>query len=424
MKSVREWREKLATPVVKNAAFLIATEAAAGVLGLLFWVVAARSFPDPDVGVGAVLITSATLLALLSTLGFNIALIRFVPERTTPVVRLINSSVTIGVIVAVILAVVFGLVASLWLPVLGFLGSDVVLLVLFALFTAVWTMSLLFDAAFVGLGEARYVFVRAVVYNALKIPLPLVLALVLGAPFALFAAWGVGLLVANILAAVLLFARAVPAFRLRPDLDRKAVGSMVRYSFANHATNVLGAVPGLAFPLLVAHVLRPEDAAYFYIAWVLANFLFIVPGSIFTSVFAEGSRWLPGLRRNAVDGLFLSVAILVPGVGAVLIAGPWVLGAFRASFLVAVPALNVLAASAFFVAVNVLYITVLRVRKRMRLVVGIYAGTTLGALALSVPLIPAVGLLGVAIAFAVAQGAGAAYCAWAMWREGVLRKPA
>ncbi len=424
MQSARAWREKLRSPVVRNAAYLIATEAVGGVLGLAFWALAARSFRDADIGVGAILVTSATLLALLSTLGFNVGLIRFLPERQAPPERLINSSVTIGVAVSVALAVGFALGAGRGIPVLGFLGSEPVLLVLFVLFCAVWTMSLLLDASFVALGDARPVFLRAVVYNALKIPLPLALALALGSAFALFAAWGIGLLVANVLAVVLLLRRLVPSFRLRPDLDRTSVGPMVRFSFQNHITNVLGAVPGLVFPLLVANVLLPEDAAYFYVAWVLANFLFLVPGSIFTSVFAESSRWLLGLRGNAVDGLFLSIAILVPGVAAVWIAGPWVLAALKPTFLVAVPALNVLAASAFFVAVNVLYVTVLRVRKRMRPVIAIYAGTTLGALALSVLFMPQIGLLGAALAFAIAHGGCAVYSAWAMLREGVLRKPA
>ena len=424
MKGIRTLRERLSTPVVRNAMYLIATEALGAVLGLLFWAVAARVFPDADVGVGAVLITSGTLLAILSTLGFNISLVRFLPERGTRVARLINTSVTIGTVVAVVLSLVFGIVAGRWLPALAFLSANPVLVVLFVFFTAVWTAYLLFDAAFIGLGRAKYVLLRSAIYNGLKIPLPLALQVVLTAPFALFSAWGIGLLAANVVAAVMLVAAVVPSFRLRPDLDRAAVRSMVRYSAANHVTNVLGAMPGLVFPFLVALALPPENAAYFYVAWVIANFLFIVPGSIFTSVFAEGSRWLPGLRGHALDGMYLSLAILVPGVAAVLLAGPAVLGALKPTFqAAAVPLLNMLAVASFFVAINVLYITVLRVDKRMRPVVGIYLGTTLAALALGYPLmLSPLGLLGAGVGFTVSQGAGAAYCVWAMLREGVLRR--
>ncbi len=414
-------RARLAAPVLRNAVYLILAEAVAAVLGLVFWIVAARLFPnDATLGAAAVLITSATLLAILSTLGFNVSLVRFLPEGTVPAARLINSSVTLGSILAIALAAVFGLLAGGWLPAIGFLAGDPVLLVLFSFFTAIWTISLLFDAALIGLGHARYVLLRAIVFNVLKVPLPIALGALIG-PFALFSSWGIGLLVANAMAATYLFAKVVPGYHLRPDLDRHTVGSMIRYSVANHTTNVLGVVPGLIFPLLVAKALRPEDAAYFYIAWVLASFLFIIPGSIFTSVFAEGSRWRPGLRGNTLEGLYISIAVLVPGVVAVLIAGPWVLAALKPSFVAGLGLLNVLAASSFFVAINAMYSAVFRVEKRMRPVVGLYAGTTLIALALGWPLMVATqSIVGAGLAFGVAQGAGAGYSLWSMFREGKL----
>ncbi len=427
MQRVRGTLDKLSTPVVRNGLYLIATEVAGAVLGLLFWAVAARLLPDAEVGVGAVLVTSGTLVATLSTLGFNISLVRFLPERGTRVARLINSSVTLGAIVAVVLALAFAALAGSWLPALAFLSGNPALVVLFAFFAAVWTASLLFDASFIGLGAAKYVLLRSVVYNGLKVPLPLLLVALLAGPytpFALFSSWGIARLVANAAAALFLLRRVVAGFRLRPDLDRPAVRSMLRYSGMNHATNVLGALPGLVFPFLVAAALPAENAAYFYVAWVIANFLFIVPGSIFTSVFAEGSRWLPGLRGHTRDGLYLTLALLIPMVAAVLLAGPAVLGALKPSFqAAATPLMDVLAASSFFLALNVLYIAVLRVNKRMGPVVGIYAGTSLGALALGYPLmLSPLGLAGVGVGFAVAQGAGAAYSAWAMMREGVLRE--
>jgi O-antigen/teichoic acid export membrane protein len=425
MDSLRAWWGRLRTPVVRNAMYLIATEVVGAVLGLAFWSVAARLFPDDTIlGLGAVLITGATLVAILSTLGFNISLVRFLPEPSAPVVRLINSSVTIASAVAVVLAVAFGLGAGQFLPALAFLSGNPALLALFAFFTVVWTVSLLFDAAFIGLGQARFVLLRAAIYNLLKVPLPLALVVVLSEPFALFSAWGVGLLVANLVAAVFLLARVVPAYRLRPDLDRAAVGSMVRYSFASHATNVLGAVPGLVFPLLVARVFSPstKEAAYFYIAWMLANLLFVIPGSIFTSVFAEGSRWRPGLKGNALDGLFLSIGVLVPGVGATLLAGPWVLAALKPSFAAAVPLLDVLAVSSFFVAINALYIAVRRVEKRVRSVLLIYLGATLGALALAWPLMAVAGLAGAGLAFGLAQAAVAAFALLSLFREGAFRR--
>jgi len=416
---------RLSGPLARTSAYLIATEIVAGALGLVFWITAARRFTDADIGLAAALISSATFLATLSTLGFNISLVRFIPEGKLPVVRLINSAVTIASIVAVGVAVAFGASALAWFPALSPVAGSLPVLALFTFFTAVWTVSLVFDAAFIGLGATRYVLIRAAIYNVLKIGFPFVLVFALPAlpvPIALFSSWGLGLLVASVIAAAVLFRSVVPAFRLRPAIDLKAVGAMVRFSLANHVTNVLGAAQGLLFPLLVLAALGPRGTGHFYIAWILANLLFIVPGSIFTSVLAEGSRRRAGLPVNALDGLFLSLALLVPGVAAVVLAGPSVLGTLNPNFLAAVPVLNVLGASAFFVAFNALFTSIRRVEKRMRPVVGLYAGTGLLSIVLAWPLLISAGLIGAGIAFAIAQGVGAAYSIWTLLREGALHR--
>ena len=413
---------RLTGPLARASGYLIATEIVAGALGLVFWIIAARRFTEADIGLAATLISSATFLATLSTLGFNISLVRFIPEGKLPVVRLINSAVTIASIVALGVAVAFGASALAWFPALSPVAGSLPVLALFTFFTAVWTVSLVFDAAFIGLGATRYVLIRAAIYNVLKIGFPFALVLALPIPIALFSSWGLGLLVASVIAAAVLFRSVVPAFRLRPALDLKAVGAMVRFSLANHATNVLGAAQGLLFPLLVLAARGPGETGYFYIAWILANLLFVVPGSIFTSVLAEGSRRRAGLPANALDGLFLSLALLVPGVAALVLAGPSVLGALNPNFLAAVPVLNVLGASAFFVAFNALFTSIRRVEKRMRPVVGLYAGAGILSIVLAWPLLITVGLIGAGIAFAIAQGAGAAYCLWTLLREGALRR--
>src|SRR2546422_2591737 len=127
---------RLTGPLARASGYLIATEIVAGALGLVFWIIAARRFTDADIGLAATLISSATFLATLSTLGFNISLVRFIPEGKLPVVRLINSAVTIASIVAVGVAVAFGASALAWLPALSPVAGGLPVLALFPFFTA------------------------------------------------------------------------------------------------------------------------------------------------------------------------------------------------------------------------------------------------------------------------------------------------
>ena len=393
--------------ILRGSAFLLATEGSGAALGVLFWFLVASRFADEEVGTGAALISGTTLLALLSTLGLNMSLVRFLASRDADASRIIGSSLAVSTAAASVLAIVFALGAWLWSPILAFLGSDLVLLGLFAAFTVLWTAHLLFDAVFVGLGHAEYNLARGLLFNGIKVPAPFALVLLLPAAFALFAGWGIGLLVADVATLTLFLRRARPGLRIRLRPDRTQLASMARFSAANHVTNVLGALPGLGFPLLAAHLLGPAEAGYFYLAWILANLLFLVPGSIFTIVLAEGSRAQGDLPRLARRGFLLSSGLLGLGLAGVLLLGPWILGTLKPTYLAAAAALDILAVSAIFVEVNVLFVTLERIRGRMGRVIALYAGTTAASLALAVPLMASMGLAGVGWAFAAGQGAGA-----------------
>src|SRR2546428_4953760 len=170
---------RLTGPLARASGYLIATEIVAGALGLVFWIIAARRFTDADIGLAATLISSATFLATLSTLGFNISLVRFIPEGKLPVVRLINSAVTIASIVAVGVAVAFGASALAWLPALSPVAGSLPVLALFTFFTAGLAVFLLFYAAFIGLGAARDGPVPAAIFKPVEngVPLALLFAL-------------------------------------------------------------------------------------------------------------------------------------------------------------------------------------------------------------------------------------------------------
>ena len=413
------------SPMYRNAFYLIASEAVSAPLGLAFWALVARRYPDADAGIGSVLIASATLLATAGTLGLNLGLVRFLPGGRGREGAIINSSATVTALTTALLAAIFAAGSGLWTPVVGFLASDPLSFAIFVAFVAVWAVHLLFDYAFIGLSDSRSVLVRAFTVGLLKLGLPIALIPPLFVPMGLFSAWSLGLLASNALAVALLFPRLIPGYKLRPELRRDAIAPMVRYSIGSQATTIFGALPGLGFPLIIVRVLPPANAAYFYVAWSIATVLFIVPGSIFLSVFAEASRATHELRRTTWNGLLLAFALLGPAVAAtVLLSGTILTRVFSAGYAAAAPVLNVLALASFPVTVNLAYAASLRVQKRLGRLLLLYASTSLAALGFGYVFLPFVGLLGPALAFVGVQGVTAAFTARAMLREGMLGRPA
>jgi O-antigen/teichoic acid export membrane protein len=64
---------------------------------------------------------------------------------------------------------------------------------------------------------------------------------------------------------------------------------MFSFSSANYLAGFLHASPNTIIPLVITGILGAEFTAYYYVSWMIATILFIIPTSIGTSYLAEGS---------------------------------------------------------------------------------------------------------------------------------------
>ncbi len=69
----------LGISLYRNTFYLVLNSGALTGTGFLFWLVAARLYPDQAVGLAAAAIAAMRLLVLIATLGLDYGLIRFVP---------------------------------------------------------------------------------------------------------------------------------------------------------------------------------------------------------------------------------------------------------------------------------------------------------------------------------------------------------
>lgn len=396
----------LRDPVYANGLALVVNAGLSSLLGFAFWMVAARRFPADALGVGAAVVSAATLAALVGKAGFDAALIRYAPACSRDDVRrlLVRSTLSAVGLTAFVAAVVLFLAVE-GVPALGVLlvPAFAVGFVLLAVGTAAaWML----DAYYIADQRAVLVLARNLAFNAVKLVVPLVVAIA-WAGRAVPLAWVVGLTVSLVVAFAFL-PRRLAAHRPTGSVPASPAFG---YAMRNYTLNLAEFLPGLLLPILVLQALGPEANARFFLAWTIATVAFLASKAISQSAFAalvRADRPAAALRK----GILLSAVVLVPAAVVFYAGAPTLLGLFGEDYRTeGAGLLRLLALSIVPVAITNLYLACLKARD---------AGwelTLLPAINLAI-LLPAIpialawkGIEGVGIAWLAVQSAAGLYAA-------------
>ena len=400
-------RQRLRVSLFRNALYLIMASALTGVAGLVFWLLAARFYDAEDVGLASAAISAMMLLALFATLGLDYALIRFLPSAEKHSNALVNSCLTISVLASIIIALIFIAGIGVWSPAFLFLRQHPVFLSAFVIFTTAGTLYRLLGRAFVARRTAGFNLVQASIFNLLRLALIMLLGSFF-AVFGIFAAWGLGWIVAVTIGTLLFLPRVQPGYRPLPVIKWELIGNMVRFSLANYVTALLWFAPIFVLPLMVVNLVGAEPSAYFYIAWSICIVLFTIPVSISFSLFAEGSHNDEGLGRNIRRSLIFSFLIVIPAMLLIVLIGDRLLLVFGPSYADnATNLLRLLALSIVPGSLNQIYFGVKRVEMKMKSVICLSAFIAIITLALSWVLLPQMGIVGAGVAWLSSQGVAA-----------------
>ncbi len=393
------WRH----PLYSNAIYIMSARAADAIVGFVFWIVAARLYSTEEVGQASALLSAATLLATLSGFGFGYGLVRFLGESKNPT-ALINSIFTAVTLAGTVAALVYVEGPGLWSPAVVRARQELPYLVMFVLAVPLAAMGGQADNTCIARRVGRFVLGRNLVFNSLRLVLPIVLAAYLHS-FGLFASWGAAVLLSIIVSLFLFLPRAQPGYRFALAFDRPAVGHMFRFSFANYLADLFWSAPVLVLQsIVVANRLGNESNAYFAVAWAMGSVLISVPIAVSMSLFAEGSHDEACLGRSVGQSLKMTFLILTPSVTLVVLLAHEILLVFRPEYAEnAATLLRLFAVSAFPVAVNYLYFGTMRVQRRMRMVVLLVALAGAATLALSYLLLSRMGITGAGVAWLVSQ---------------------
>lgn len=401
-------RRVLTTPLYANALYIMLSTAVMSLCGFFFWLIVARFYSEAVVGYSSAIISALNLLAVLSLVGLDISLVRFLPQADNPR-EMINTCFTLSGLVSLLLAAIFVAGLDFWSPALSFVRENAIFCLAFLFFAILWTLSSVVDSAFLAKRRAGFTLFKNTIYSLVKLPLPVLFALYFQA-FGVVASWGVAFAVALAVALFFFLPRVQDSYRPMPALNLTLVKKLWRYSAGNYLVNLLLLAPAYLLPLMVVNLLGAEQNAYFYIAWMMANLLFAIAIGISQSLLAEGSHFEDRLRENVVKSLKSTFLLLVPAAIVLAAAGKWLLLVFGHGYsLNALPLLWVLCLSSLPLGVNHIYTGILRVTGRITEMMIIWGFMGTGVLVISYLLLPLTGITGIGYAWLGVQAIVAIY---------------
>jgi O-antigen/teichoic acid export membrane protein len=397
--------------LVKNSFYLLAATGTQGVLGMAFWLLCARLFPPSQVGIATALISACTLLAYASLLGLNSSVIRYLPTSDSPD-TLMNNGLVLCTAVSIVLATGYVLALPVIAGRLAFVRHSALYSIGFVVFVTMTALILLTDAVFIARRQAKYnLLIDGVIQGVSKLVLPL--ALVAAGAYGIFAATGFasGLDVAVSLLLIFLVLGYRPRLRINFGQLRRALS----FSTANYLANLLSLIPTLVLPVAVLDELGTRQAAYYYIAFAIANLLNAIAYSTCQSLFAEGSHEDIERRLLVVQSARLLAIATIPAGVLVAVLAPVILSIFGRPYGDhATATLVVLAIGLLPVAICTWSITLLRVTKQLPalMVASVVYATTMCGLAVWWA---RSGLIYVALAWVIGNVVTAAVAGTALW---------
>lgn len=287
------------------SASLVSTYVITGILGLVFWTIAARRLSVGEVGVAGVAVAAMTLLGGLGNLGLGPTLITKIPQTPQPQRRLlVRSSVAVAgattflltVLVAVAVNVVFDV------PALRPLTDSPLKVAVLAIGTALTAVAVILDQAVLVLGAGGLQMKRNTIASVVKVLALLVMPVAFGG-IGVFAAWSVGTLLSlPIVAHATRGGRALEAPG-NPLVAPSVLREHVRSGAANYALNTVLMLPLQMLPIIVSIVLSQRDNGLFTATLRMSEICFVLPYSLSIGLFASSD----GSTRSTLQQMRVSL---------------------------------------------------------------------------------------------------------------------
>lgn len=387
------------SPLFRNAYALMLNTGISGVLGVGFWLAAARYYSESAVGQGSAAIAAMKLLAGLTAVTLTGALARFIPIAGRATGRLIFRTYAGSSVAVAFAALVFLLTLDLWGPSYRFLHGPVHGIG-FVLAVVAWSVLTLQDGVLTGLRSALWVPVGNTVFSVAK--LGLLIAMAAAIPTAgVFVSWVASIVVSVIPLGWLVFRRLVPrhvkatAGKAHPPTLRE-IG---RFLAGDYTGSLFSLAVVYLVPVIVASQVSSVDNAYFYITTTIGGTVNLLAINMGASLTVEGAHDPALLAANTRSALRRMATIMLPVCGILFLAAPMILRMFGQGYAdAATPLLRWFAVGALLRVVMETYFAVQRAQSKTSGIAWLQGLLCVLVLGLTLLLLPRMGLTGAGIA--------------------------
>lgn len=395
----RRRRQVFADPLTRTSMPLLINIGSNGVLGVAYWMVAARLYDTTTVAENSAVLAAMTTLSGITQLNLNQTLPVFVPrarERARLIIAQVYGAITLFALL--VLAIFIFLVLphlrelSEALPSKGHIAIFAAGLLVFNLFA-------MQDAALIALRRQKLIPFENATFGVMKLLLLFPLMILLPG-FGIFASWVIPLAILVPVVSVLIFRKKPPLVTPTPAaLPRKAISTLgwdyLGYLFLIGSTFFL--------PVIALELLPTLGAAVFAIAWQTSSTVDLLASNMGTALTVETSYGGDprALRRTAIrhGGLLVGAVAIV---GALL--APWILSLYGPQYRAeGVLTLRLLLLAGIPRSLATFAIAEARAHRQIGFIVRLRAQNFIVALGLALLLAPNLGVSGMAFAWLGAQ---------------------
>ncbi|MER5943135.1 lipopolysaccharide biosynthesis protein [Streptomyces sp. NPDC001928] len=383
----------------RNAYALMINTGVSAVLGLGYWLAAARYYSESAVGQGSAAIAAMKFLAGLTAVTLTGALARFIPVAGRRSGRLIFRTYAGSCVIVALAAGVFLMTLDLWGPSYRFLSGTTAGL-FFVVAVVAWNLLTLQDGVLTGLRSAVWVPVGNTVFSAVK--LGLLVAFAVAIPTAgVFVSWVAAIAVSVLPLGWLVFRRLVPRHVKATEdrIDPPSLREIGKFLAGDYTGSLFSLAVVYLIPVIVAAQVSSEDNAYFYITATIGGTVNLLAINMGASLTVEGSHDPGRLAANTRAALKRMARIMLPVASILFFGAPWILGVFGTGYAdAATPLLRWFALGALLRVVMETYFAVLRAQSRTAGLAWLQGLLCTLVLGLTLVLLPRMGLTGAGVA--------------------------